>query len=84
MSKKGSGSNSALYFVSHPNPSKVLLAQAEIEAPVIANLSLKLQQANVDSKIISVYETRRAEIPDRLFQSKKELMSNYLDDLSNH
>ena len=57
-------------------PSKALLAQAEIEAPVIANLSLKFQQANINGAIVSVYETQRTKIPDGLFQSKKELLSN--------
>lgn len=55
--------------------SKALLAQAEIEAAVVANLSEKFQQANMNEPIVSVYETQRTKIPEGLFKSKKEIVS---------
>ena len=58
--------------------SKGLLAQAEIEGPVVANLSLKFQQAGLEHAIVSVYETRSTKIPDGFFRSRRELVRENL------
>ncbi|KAF4633455.1 hypothetical protein G7Y89_g4662 [Cudoniella acicularis] len=57
---------------------KALLAQAEIEAAIIANISLKFEQAGIEERIISVFETKPTKLSDGLFKSRKEILVDHV------
>jgi hypothetical protein len=54
---------------------KVVLAQAELEAAIVANVSQKFEEIGLEIPIISVYEQRKTKIGEGLFRSTTELVS---------
>lgn len=52
-----------------------MLAQAELEAAIVANVSQKFEEIGLEIPIISVYEQRKTKIGEGLFRSTTELVS---------
>ena len=60
--------------------SKTSLAQAELEAAIIANISLRFEEAGIEVPVLSGFESKVTKIPDGLFTSHK-LVVNELDSM---
>jgi len=55
-----------------------ILAQAELEAATIANISEKFQDLDIEVPVLSVFESKKTHIGDNLFKSRKQLLVDKL------
>jgi len=53
---------------------KVVLAQAESEAAIVANVSKKFEEIGLEIPILSVYERNKTKISGGLFKSRAKVM----------
>lgn len=56
-------------------PSKRSLIQAELESVVVANVSLKFEEAGIDVPVLSAFEMRESKIGTGFFQTRKLIVS---------
>jgi hypothetical protein len=54
--------------------SRASLTQAEMEAAIIANVSLKFEEAGIEVPIFSAYETKATKITDGVFWARKMMV----------
>lgn len=54
--------------------SKVNLAQAELEAAIVANISQKFEEAGLEIPVVSIYEEKKTKVGEGWFRSRKELV----------
>ena len=54
---------------------KKTLVQAELEDAIVANVSLKFEEAGIEVPVLSGFETKPTRIPDGIFTSHKSVVN---------